>query len=56
MKVTLEFSGGMELLFNNQKSIQAELPSGMNLSQVIIWIKDNLLQERPELFIQDNSV
>jgi len=27
-----------------------------NIRNLLIWIKDNLLKERPELFIQDESV
>ncbi|KAJ8970309.1 hypothetical protein NQ317_000769 [Molorchus minor] len=26
------------------------------LGDLLIWLRDNLLKERPELFLQDNSV
>ncbi|KAJ3115370.1 Ubiquitin- modifier 1 [Phlyctochytrium bullatum] len=57
MKVVLEFSGGMELLFNNQKSINADLPSSCTtMKHLIAYTKDNYLLERPELFVQGDSV
>ena len=27
-----------------------------NIKRLLIWIKDNLLKERPELFLQGDSV
>ncbi|CAG9854121.1 unnamed protein product [Phyllotreta striolata] len=59
MKITVEFSGGAELLFNNKKSHDVDLPdkdTNWTIANLLLWIKDNLLQERPELFLQDNSV
>ncbi|KAH6569700.1 hypothetical protein BASA50_009696 [Batrachochytrium salamandrivorans] len=59
--VNLEFSGGMELLFGNKRSLQATLPDPFlpgtsTLRELIAWTATNLLQERPELFIQGESV
>ncbi|KAJ3321317.1 hypothetical protein HDV06_004421 [Boothiomyces sp. JEL0866] len=57
MKLTLEFSGGLELLFDNKKQIKAELPLDIiNLKDLIKWTRDNLLCERPELFTQGETV
>ena len=57
MKVQLEFAGGLELLFDNQKSMQVTLPNTVcNIRELIIWTKDNQLKERPDLFIQGGSV
>ena len=61
LHLQLEFSGGAELLFNKVKKHQIELPDKLNggswtLRDLIAWIKDNLLQERPELFVQEDSV
>ncbi|XP_066154937.1 ubiquitin-related modifier 1 [Euwallacea fornicatus] len=59
MKFKVEFGGGAELLFDNKKSYPLDLPQDDKLwtiGRLIFWLKDNLLKERPELFIQDNSV
>ncbi|XP_048414915.1 ubiquitin-related modifier 1 isoform X2 [Stegostoma tigrinum] len=55
----LEFRGGAELLFNGVKEQHVTLPSQStpwDIRQLLIWIKNNLLKERPELFIQGDSV
>ncbi|GIY21242.1 ubiquitin-related modifier 1 [Caerostris extrusa] len=59
MEVTIKFSGGLELLFKNQKEHLVELPESnekWTIKSLIIWIRENLLQERPELFIEGESV
>uniref|UniRef100_A0A023F8A1 Ubiquitin-related modifier 1 homolog n=1 Tax=Triatoma infestans TaxID=30076 RepID=A0A023F8A1_TRIIF len=58
LKFTVEFGGGAELLFNKVKKHNLELPltQKWTIGKLIIWLKDNLLTERAELFIQDNSV
>ncbi|KAL6769212.1 URM1 [Auxenochlorella protothecoides x Auxenochlorella symbiontica] len=61
VKVVLEFSGGLDLLFDNQKSISVDVPAEdgkeeVTLSRVIFWARDNVLTSRPELFVQASSV
>lgn len=61
LNVRLEFSGGAELLFNKVKKHDVELPERANndpwtVKDLIAWITNNLLQERPELFVQGDSV
>ncbi|KAK2159851.1 hypothetical protein LSH36_145g07028 [Paralvinella palmiformis] len=59
LPVKLEFSGGAELLVNKVRSHQINLPnndSKWTLRSLLIWIRDNLLQERPELFLQGETV
>ena len=57
MKLKLEFSGGAELLFDRKKTHHVELPeSTWTLRLLIAWIRDNLLKERPDLFVQGDSV
>ena len=58
MNVTAEFSGGAELLFDKVKEHQVQLDATKEwtVKDFIFWIKDNLLKERPELFIQGQSV
>ncbi|CAG8475476.1 5168_t:CDS:2 [Paraglomus occultum] len=62
LKVKLSFSGGMELLFNNDKFVEVKIPAFINppnptnMQDLIFWIRDNLLKERPGLFISENTV
>lgn len=58
MKVVIEFSGGAELLFGRVKQHNADLPDSRKwtVGDLLFWIKDNLLKERPELFIQGKTV
>ncbi|KAI9105702.1 ubiquitin-related modifier 1 [Phlyctochytrium arcticum] len=64
LKICLQFSGGMELLFNNEKEIQAVLSTSdphfasgpISIRQLLPWVRDNLLKERPELFMQGETV
>lgn len=51
----------MELLFNNEKSKTVTLPntftSGKStLKDLLPWVRDNLLTERAELFMQGETV
>lgn len=65
LKVLLEFGGGAELLVEGKvKRHEAllPLPDGASseegiwtLSRALGWIRDNLLQERPELFLKDKD-
>lgn len=59
--VRVEFSGGLELLFSNQKSQKVEIPTMANdkptdVNYLIHWLKDNLLKERGELFVDNDTV
>lgn len=60
LRVKVEFSGGAELLFGNEKRIDVLLPmnsnKNWNLKQLIDWLKVNHLKERPELFVSGDSV
>ncbi|CAK9296989.1 unnamed protein product [Gordionus sp. m RMFG-2023] len=50
---------GVELLFDNIKSLNINLPdtnlrtSDWSMQDLIKYMKDNLLKERPEFFVQD---
>lgn len=60
LPITIEFSGGAELLFDKVKKHEVILPTDhvttWTIRALLLWIRDNLLKERPELFIQKNSV
>ena len=59
LQLTIEFSGGAELLFDKVKSHKVTLSTDddpWNLRRLIKWISSNLLKERPELFVQGDTV
>ncbi|KAK2565898.1 Ubiquitin-related modifier 1 [Acropora cervicornis] len=59
LKISVHFSGGAELLFNKVKEHEVVLPNNANpwnIKRLLVWIRDNLLKERPELFMQGESV
>lgn len=59
LQVHLEFSGGAELLFDNLKKQNVDLPdlgSAWTVRSLLPWIRKNLLRERPELFMQGETV
>jgi len=66
LKLKVEFGGGLELLFSNQRThlidIASTVPRGDREGQpadiefLIYWLKDNLLKERPELFIIEDGI
>ena len=64
LSVSVELSGGAELLFGNVKSHSLSLPilrdgstkASWHVKDLLVWIKDHLLQEREELFLKDDSV
>ncbi|KAM4634248.1 ubiquitin-related modifier 1 [Polymixia lowei] len=55
----LEFGGGAELLFDGVKEHHVSLPSQSepwDMKQLLVWIRRNLLKERPDLFVQGDTV
>ena len=60
LTVHIEFSGGAESLFNNIKKHDVRLPDNQlqpwTLKSLIKWVQDNLLKERPELFVLGDTV
>ncbi|XP_071444134.1 ubiquitin-related modifier 1 [Hetaerina americana] len=59
LKLVVEFSGGAELLFDKKKKHDVLLPTTSDqwtIRRLLQWIKDNLLKERPELFMQKDTV
>ncbi|PWA26695.1 hypothetical protein CCH79_00000793 [Gambusia affinis] len=51
--------GGAELLFDGVKEHHVTLPSQSepwDMKQLLVWIQRNLLKERPELFVQGDTV
>jgi Urm1 (Ubiquitin related modifier) len=68
ISLKIEFGGGLELLFSNQRSIKINIPSfshqdlndseekPTNINHLIHWLKEHLLTERAELFIENGTV
>ncbi|OLY79912.1 Ubiquitin-related modifier 1 [Smittium mucronatum] len=61
MKVTVEFSGGMELLFGGVAEESIEIPSEFDgkpacVRNLIFWLRENKLKEKDDLFIQGNTI
>ncbi|XP_043285851.1 ubiquitin-related modifier 1 homolog [Venturia canescens] len=58
LPVTVEFGGGAELLFGKKKKHQVSLPLNQEwtLQNLLYWLRDNLLTERKELFLQGDTV
>lgn len=52
-KITVQFGGGCELLFGNKNKLLLDhiVPCGSNVSQLVQLLKDQYVQERPELFV-----
>lgn len=50
----------MELLFGNVKEITADVPADgaaqLTVGQAMAWARDNILTERPEMFMKGDTV
>lgn len=81
ISLKIEFGGGLELLFANERSHRITLPAlvlaspppadsktgqstsdgdapkkPVDLAYLVFWLRDNLLKERAELFIENGTV
>ncbi len=65
MRLTLEFGGGLDALFAGQRSVEADVPAApagggatasLTVAGVLAWTRDNLLRERPELFMKGDTM
>jgi len=60
VRVGVEFGGGMDLIFGGVKSREVDVPApegrALTLLDVMVFCRDRLLQERPELFMKGDSV
>ena len=68
LDLKIEFGGGTELLFGNKRSHRITIPTiapatasnskperPADVSFLIQWLKDNLIKERSELFVDANG-
>ncbi|KAK5119044.1 Ubiquitin- modifier 1 [Meristemomyces frigidus] len=63
MTLAVEFTGGLELLFSNQRKHKVTIPSKdeagqpANVAFLILWLCENLIKDsRKEMFLLDDSV
>uniref|UniRef100_A0A0K0EJI4 Ubiquitin-related modifier 1 homolog n=1 Tax=Strongyloides stercoralis TaxID=6248 RepID=A0A0K0EJI4_STRER len=60
MEVELQFGGGVEMIFNNQKSIKINLDDNKKwtVKDILDWLLKNLMKdcEMPEIFIVNGNV
>lgn len=61
LRITTEFTSGLQILFNNVKKHYVVLPETdkpWTLGLLLFWIKDNLLvdKDKCDLFIKGNTV
>ncbi|KZT08164.1 ubiquitin-like modifier 1 [Laetiporus sulphureus 93-53] len=81
ISIKVEFGGGLELLFSNQRTHRVTLPARIpesrtdeenekaeeqrqetaegrpiDIEYLILWLRDNLLKERAELFVENGTV
>ena len=59
LKVTVEFGGGTELLFDKQKSLQLELPNAgeeWTIGRLIRQLSEHYVKERVELFADGDKI
>jgi len=55
----LEFRGGAELLFDGVKDHRVTLPetdSQWTVRKLLVWIRDNMLRQRADMFLQGSTV
>ncbi|KAI9315447.1 ubiquitin-related modifier 1 [Dichotomocladium elegans] len=62
LTIKTEFSGGMELLFNNVRQHIITLPArtsadkATTMQELIFHIRDKIMTDKKELFVDDNTV
>jgi ubiquitin related modifier 1 len=56
MNINLSFGGGAELLVGGKRERVISLPKETRMKGLLNWMVDNIIQERPELLVQDGDV
>ncbi|XP_062156766.1 ubiquitin-related modifier 1 homolog 2-like [Alnus glutinosa] len=61
MQLTLEFGGGLELLCDSVKvhNVDVDVQNGaekLTMKELLCWVRNNLIKERPEMFMKGDSV
>ena len=56
MMINLEFSGGMELLFDNKARMQINVENIADIRALLPFIRDSLLTGKSDLFMSGDSM
>ena len=56
LKINVELSGGLELLFGKLKEIDLEMKEGSTVKDLIEELKTNHIKEHPDLFYVDSGL
>ncbi|KAJ6400480.1 RURM1 PROTEIN [Salix viminalis] len=61
MQLTLEFGGGLELLCDSVKIHDVNVipnleADKLTMKDLLVWVRTNVIKERPEMFMKDDSV
>lgn len=56
MKLNVEFSGGLETLFGNDRKMLLELEDGTTIKELLGRLKLLMTDPRTDLFLQDGLV
>ena len=51
MKITCEFAGGLQVLFEDKTNLKLEIPENSDISALIKIIVENHVKRTPELFV-----
>ncbi|KAF8276869.1 putative Urm1 (Ubiquitin related modifier) [Trypanosoma cruzi] len=56
-RITVQFAGGCELLFDKQTQLQLEgiVPHGTTINGLVQMLKVNHIKERPDLFVDQSG-
>ncbi|CCX07207.1 ubiquitin-related modifier 1 [Pyronema domesticum] len=55
--ITVEFSGGLELLFASERSLSLEVAEGTTVGELVnILVDKHMVDTRTELFVVDGTV
>lgn len=60
MRLEIELGGGLELIAKGKKmhpcEIQENDDGGLKIRDLLPWVRDNIIVERHELFMRDDTV
>ncbi len=55
MKIKCEFAGGLQILFDDETKLEAEIPEKSTIRDLILILKHKHVKRTPELFVIDNN-
>ena len=56
LRIKVEFSGGLETLFEGKKELSIEMKEGTNIENLITTLKESHLKTNPDLFISGDKL